>query len=70
MELFKGSLHYRCALPGYEEPGEALLDLAAEVAGEARRRHLKGNSGESSNGGGGAQSPFDTGLFCNPQRNV
>ena len=39
MELFKGSLHYRCALPGYVEPPghPSLLDDAIASGGAGRQ---------------------------------
>jgi hypothetical protein len=75
MDLFEGTLHYRCALPGF---AEAMLAL--------RNGHSNGSSGSSGepqhghreltetapsparNGGHhiGPQAPWDTGLLCNP----
>ena len=53
MELFKGSLHYRCALPGFEE-------LAAHrSAGE-----LLEPGGRVPSSLAALQSPFDTGIAC------
>ena len=56
-----GSLHYRCALPGYvETAGHPSLPGIA-VIGEARRA-LKGGGGGGAVGG----NEFDSGRFCNP----
>ena len=82
MDLFEGTLHYRCALPGF---AEAMLAL--------RNGHSDGSSGSSygsANESGdpqngprmltetvpapvrnvdhhvGPQAPWDTGLLCNP----
>ena len=73
MELFKGSLHYRCAADGYvETAGHPALDGVVVGGGGGRRalrqlgRALKGGGG----GGGGAvdEDAFDTEVACNPSR--
>ena len=66
-----GALHYRCALPGFEEtvghPGEPGAAAAAAMLADAARRMLRGGGGGSGGGavaGGGSQSEWDTGVFC------
>ena len=58
IELFKGTLHYRCATDGFvETPGHP--GTSERVLGRAGARGLAPAS---------EQSPFDTGVACNPQR--
>ena len=58
MELFKGVLHYRCALPGFvETPGHPL---------GARLRMLKGVAAVVADGDD-PQVPFDTEVSCMPE---
>ena len=77
-ELFKGTLHYRCAAPGFEETeGHPLLDwdplvMAGHTPPEPPRavytsgRALKGASGGAPEGITSGQKAFDSALFCNP----
>ena len=58
MELFKGALHYRCALPGFVED-------AAHPA-HYRTRALKGGSSSQQLVSNDPQAPWDTGVACNP----
>ena len=66
VEFFKGSLHYRCALPGYEEtPGHPALLMIGDLPGsspvEGARRALKGGGGAAAGG-----NEFDSGRYCDP----
>ena len=75
MELFKGALHYRCALPGFEEtPGHPVSELRrlqegvphwSQSTGMGLRRGLKGL--HELVGSEDPQQPFDTGFNCNPE---
>lgn len=53
MELFKGSLHYRCALPGFQETPNHANDID--------RRRLQGGAEDP-------QEPWDTGVPCRRER--
>ena len=58
MELFKGSLHYRCALPGFEEtPGHPISDV--------RRRLLEARVASDAGVSDIDQTAWDTGIPCN-----
>ena len=60
MELFKGTLHYRCALAGFEEtPGHPVSDVRRRLL-EAR---VAADAGVSDIGD---QKAWDTGIPCNP----
>ena len=70
MELFKGSLHYRCALDGFvETPGHPSSQDAARLRRQLmhlRGRDLKSGGGAGTAGGGAMdhQAEFDTGVSC------
>jgi hypothetical protein len=58
MELFKGSLHYRCALHGFEEtPGHPISDV--------RRRLLEARVAADAGVSNIDQTAWDTGIPCN-----
>ena len=66
VEFFMGSLHYRCALPGFvETAGHPSLQHLGDPPGsssiERARRALKGGGG-----GGGGGNEFDSGRSCSP----
>jgi len=82
-EFFKGTLHYRCALPGFTETaGHATLveselgELSA--AAESARRALEAvtlvgrslKSGGPGGGPGGGDAAFDTLINCDPSAEV
>jgi hypothetical protein len=70
MELFKGVLHYRCALDGFvETPGHPSSQDAARLRRQLmhlRGRDLKSGGGAGTAGGGAMdhQAEFDTGVSC------